>query len=200
MSKSLGNLVTIEEFLDQHDSDVLRMMILNANYRSPLTFNEEVIGQAERALERLRTAVRPVPPVAGAESQEAVSDLRGQMQETQQKFIAAMDDDFNTAGAMGHMFDLARAINQARDAGAGAENLKSAQDLLVELGDVLGLQLKRASTRVGEADRFVELLVEVRDELRRQKLWALSDLIRDRLAELDVQLEDSKDGTVWRWR
>jgi cysteinyl-tRNA synthetase len=200
MSKSLGNLVTIQEFLDQHDGDVLRMVILNSNYRSPLTFNDEVIGQAERALERLRTAVRPTASAAGSGALEAAGALQEQVEKTRQKFVVAMDDDFNTAGALGRMFDLARAINQARDAGVGAEDLKTAQDLLVELGDVLGLRLKRTAARVGEADRFVDLLIELRSELRQQKLWALSDLIRDRLAELGVQLEDSKEGTVWRWR
>jgi cysteinyl-tRNA synthetase len=110
-----------------------------------------------------------------------------------------MDDDFNTAGALGVLFDLVRSINQARDAGVGSQNLKPAQDALAELTCVLGLRLERPQSSGGDAAPFIDLLVEVRKQLRMQKLWALSDLVRDQLAEQGVLLEDSKDGTTWRW-
>lgn len=200
MSKSLGNLVTIKEFLGQHDPDLLRMMVLNSSYRSPLTFNEDVISQAERALERLRQALRPVAMKDGADARQAVKALDQQVEASRQGFLEAMDDDFNTAGALGHLFDLVRAINQGRDLGVDAKELGEAQDVLRELSGVLGLRLERASTRSSQADPYVDLLLEVRGELRRQKLWALSDLIRDRLAALDVVLEDTKDGSAWRWK
>jgi cysteinyl-tRNA synthetase len=200
MSKSLGNLVTIKEFLSQHDPDVLRMMVLNSSYRSPLTFNDDVISQAERALERLRQALRPVAMKDGSDAQPAVKALDQQVDASRQGFLEAMDDDFNTAGALGYLFDLVRAINQGRDLGVDAKKLGEAQDVLRELSGVLGLQLERASTRSSQADPYVDLLLEVRGELRRQKLWALSDLIRDRLAALNVVLEDTKDGSAWRWK
>jgi cysteinyl-tRNA synthetase len=200
MSKSLGNLVTIQEFLDQYDGDVLRFMVLNSNYRSPLTFNDEVAAQAARALERLRNAVRPVVPGSVAASPNGDDALNEQIELTKERFIAAMDDDFNTAGAMGHLFDLARAINHAKDTGADPDRIQTAQDLLVEFGGVLGLRLKSATTANEGADAFVNLLIEVRTELRNQKQWAMSDLIRDRLTELGVLLEDGKDGTTWRWQ
>ena len=200
MSKSLGNLVTIKEFLSQHDPDVLRMMVLNSSYRSPLTFNDDVISQAERALERLRHALRPVTMRDGSDAQQAVKALDQQVDASRQGFLEAMDDDFNTAGALGYLFDLVRAINQGRDLGVDAKKLGEAQDVLRELSGVLGLQLERASTRSSQADPYVDLLLEVRGELRRQRLWALSDLIRDRLAALNVVLEDTKDGSAWRWK
>jgi cysteinyl-tRNA synthetase len=200
MSKSLGNLVTIKEFLSQHEPDVLRIMVLNSSYRSPLTFNEDVISQAERALERLRQALRPATIRDGTDGQEAVKTLAQQAEASRQGFLEAMDDDFNTAGALGHLFDLVRAINQGRDQGVDAGKLGEAQDVLRELSGVVGLQLERASARSGQADPYVDLLLEVRGELRRQKLWALSDLIRDRLAALNVVLEDTKEGSAWRWK
>lgn len=199
MSKSLGNLVTIQEFLEQHDGDVLRMMVLNAYYRSPLTFNDEAIAHAERALERLRTAARPAPPKVAVVDQRVETTLKEQMAVTREKFIAAMDDDFNTSSAMGQLFDLARVINQAKDAGVEVVAIEAAQELLVNLGSVLGLRLKTASTSGERADAFVDLLIEIRSELRQQKQWQMSDLIRDRLSELGVLLEDGKEGTVWRW-
>jgi cysteinyl-tRNA synthetase len=215
MSKSLGNIVTVEDFLARHEADALRMMILNSSYRSPLTFNEEVVAQAERSLERLRAALRPVsirseyssgvdtPAVAEDQpaSGDAAQTLKAQAEATQQGFIEAMDDDFNTAGALGHLFDLVRAINQARDSGVGAEELEGAKSVLRGLAEgVFGLRLERPGTQGLAAAPFVDLLVEVRSELRKEKLWQLSDLVRDRLAELGVALEDGKDGTSWRFK
>ena len=200
MSKSLGNLVTIRDFLAEHQADVLRLMILNSSYRSPLTFNDEVIAQTERALERLRSALRPAFSQDGASPAETLQTLHSQIQATRQGFQESMDDDFNTAGAMGCIFDLVRAINQARDGGATQDDLQPAQLELLELTGVLGLRLAEPEQKGSQASPLVDLLVEVRTELRRQKLWALSDRVRDRLAELGVILEDSKDGSTWRWK
>src|SRR3990172_291274 len=201
MSKSLGNLVTVEEFLRAHEADALRMMILNSGYRSPLTFNEEVIGQAKRALERLRGALRPAaPPDVTRDGYQAVENLQVQMEKTRTGFIQAMDDDFNTAGALGQLFYLVRSINQARDSGASVDKLGEAQDLLRELTDVFGLRLELPEEESARAAPFVDLLVEIRDELRSQKHWVLADKVRNRLTELGVSIEDAKDGTTWRWQ
>jgi cysteinyl-tRNA synthetase len=201
MSKSIGNIVTIEDFLDQHDPDTLRMMVLNASYRSPLTFNDEVVAQAERNLERLRSSLRPARPAGGSISDSASQTLDRQMEITQQGFIEAMDDDFNTAGALGHLFDLVRTINQVRDDGLDQEKLSPAQELVRELAEeVFGLRLERAETIDAQAAPFIDLLIEMRNQLRDQKLWALSDMVRDRLLELGILVEDTKDGTSWRWK
>ncbi|MGD2157262.1 MAG: cysteine--tRNA ligase [Anaerolineales bacterium] len=197
MSKSLGNLVTVEQFLKQHGANVLRMMILNSSYRSPLTFNDETIGHARRALERLRSALRPAHPGADKAPQE---DLEQRIEVVRQRFIESMDDDFNTAGALGHIFDLVRAINQARDDQVSDAGLKPARDLIRELVGVFGLQLDRPKIEAAEATPYIDLLVEVRDELRKQKLWALSDRIRDQLGDLGVIVEDVRDDSTWRWK
>ncbi|MFZ6027264.1 MAG: cysteine--tRNA ligase [Chloroflexota bacterium] len=191
MSKSLGNLITIEEFLAEHEADALRMMILNSGYRNPLTFGDDVIAQAETALERLRNALRP----ASSNGQPS-PELQAQADATRQGFEACMDDDFNAAGALGHLFDLVRVINQAKDGGFDAT---LGQAVLRELMAVLGLRAERIAAVGGQADAFVDLLIEIRRELRQQKLWALSDRVRDRLKELGVILEDSKAGTSWHW-
>lgn len=198
MSKSLGNLVAIEDFLAQHEADALRMMVLNSSYRNPLTFNDEIIAQAERALERLRSAMRPALSEVETASNEILASLEKQIEATRQGFMEAMDDDFNSAGALGQLFDLVRVTNQAHDAGAGPASLKKAQDLLRELTGVFGLSLERKAAKGAEAAPFIDLLVEIRNQLRNQKLWTLSDLVRDRLVELGVIIEDSKEGTRWR--
>lgn len=199
MSKSTGNVLTVEEFLTHHEGDALRLIILNASYRSPLTFNEEVVQQSERALERLRSALRPAIPSVDVSPQGEAS-LMEKTLEVQEGFEAAMDDDFNTSGALAHLFNLVRAINQARDAGVGEEALGKAQSTLINLSGVLGLQLEVDRAAKHEATAFIELLVEVRQELRQAKQWAISDLIRDRLVELGVILEDNNEGTIWRIR
>ena len=130
MSKSLGNLITIEDFLAEHPADALRMMVLNSGYRNPLTFNDEVIGQAEKALERLASALKPQQPDATGLSAAQKQALTDQMQKTRTGFETSMDDDFNSAGALGNLFDLVRAINQARADGALDADLAGAQDLL----------------------------------------------------------------------
>jgi cysteinyl-tRNA synthetase len=200
MSKSLGNLITIQEFLKTHEGDVLRLMVLNSSYRGPLTYSDEVVTQAERNLERLRLALKPATPAPEAAPQSVSQALGKQMEITRQGFIESMEDDFNTAGAQGYLFDLVRAINQARDAGVDGDSLGEAQAMLRELAGVFGLRLERVVDLGASAAPFIDLLVQLRGELRAQKLWALSDLVRDRLVDLDVVLEDGKDGTTWRWK
>jgi cysteinyl-tRNA synthetase len=200
MSKSLGNLVPIEDFLREHEPDVLRMAVLNSSYRHPLTWGEEVLLQAERSLERLRQALRPVDITDEDTGSEAEQSLRKQMHITAQGFDAAMDDDFNTAGSLGHLFDLVRAINQAIDAHADGEAIKEAQDLLRARMEVLGLRPERFQEPSEQSAAFIDLLVAVRNDLREQKLWSLSDKIRNELLALGIILEDSKAGTTWRWK
>jgi cysteinyl-tRNA synthetase len=197
MSKSLGNIVSIKDFLKKRDADVMRMLVLSGNYRAPLVFNEETQDAAEKSLERLKSALRPVSSTSGLVP-EAVSALASQAESTKQSFIDAMDDDFNTPLALAALYELVKAINTARDQGVTADQLKPAQDTLRELSGVLGLRLQEKQGS-GDADKFVDLLVQVRNEVRKQKLWQLSDLIRDQLKELDVTIEDTKEGTKWRY-
>ncbi|MBE3120230.1 MAG: cysteine--tRNA ligase [Candidatus Atribacteria bacterium] len=199
MSKSLGNLVTIDDFLSRHEADDLRMMVLNGSYRAPLSYSDDIVDAAERGLDRLRSALKPAPAGASGASAEMRAALDKQTETTQQTFIEAMDDDFNSSGGLAALFELVRTVNTARDAGATDAELKPAQDTLVALTGVLGLRLSEKKASGGDADKFIALLVEVRAEMRTQKLWAMSDLIRDRLKELGVAIEDNKDGTTWHW-
>ncbi|MEK6256496.1 MAG: class I tRNA ligase family protein, partial [Chloroflexota bacterium] len=200
MSKSIGNLITIADFLAQNEADVLRMMVLNSNYRHPLTFGEDVIMQSKRALDRLRGALKPAQEKAKGISGDDLAAIESQVESTRQGFHDSMDDDFNSASALGYIFELVRAINQARDGGASAEQLEPAQTLLLKLSSILGLQLDQQTEHSAEAAPFVELLLALREKMRADKQWEMSDLIRDQLAELGVILEDSSEGTTWRWQ
>ncbi len=198
MSKSLGNLISIDEFLEDHEPEVFRMIILNSHYRSPLTFNDEVIQQAESALDRLRSGLRPVAEVQ-APAGEASHELEQAAKRAREQFEEAMDDDFNAPAAMAGLFDLVAGNSSgAGNTGEYRCDLK-AQDVLRELTGVLGLDLERGQVDAGrQAAPFIDLLIEIRTGLREEKQWALSDRIRDRLEELGITIEDTQNGTIWR--
>jgi cysteinyl-tRNA synthetase len=198
MSKSLGNIISIKEFLSKRSADVMRMLVLNGTYRAPLTFNDDTLDAAEKNVERLKSALRPASPSAKGLPADSSSALAVTGATAKTNFTEAMDNDFNTAGAIAALFELVKAINTARDNGATDDQLKSIQKTFQELANVLGLKLEQKQS-ASDADKFVDLLIEVRTEVRKQKLWALSDQIRDQLKELGVTIEDSKDGTSWRW-
>jgi cysteinyl-tRNA synthetase len=197
MSKSLGNIVSIKEFLSKREADVMRMLVLNGTYRAPLLFNDDTLDAAQKNVERLKSALRPASPSASGLSPELISVLASAAETAKTNFIEAMDSDFNTAGAIAALFELSKLINTARDNGGTDVQLKPAQETFHELANVLGLKLEEKQGSA-DADAFINLLIEVRAEVRKQKLWALSDQIRDKLKELNVTIEDSKDGTTWR--
>jgi cysteinyl-tRNA synthetase len=196
MSKSLGNLITVDQFLAEHEADVLRLLILSSHYRKPLAFNATVIEDNARALARLRSALRPA---AGQASSGPEADtLAVAAAQARAGFVESMDDDFNTAGALGYLFELVTAINRARDAGVGGEPFAAAQAALLELTGVLGLQLEKAQSQGAEAAPFIDLLLELRAKLRVAKQYALADEVRNRLTDLGVVVEDTREGSSWR--
>jgi cysteinyl-tRNA synthetase len=198
MSKSLGNMVTIKSFLSKREADVMRMLVLNGTYRAPLVFNDETLDAAQKNVERLKSALRPASASASGLKPETDLYLASAANSAKTNFTEAMDNDFNTAGAVAALFELSKAINTARDNGATNAELTVAQSVFKQLAGVLGLKLEEKQGS-GDSDAFINLLIEVRTEVRKQKLWALSDQIRDKLKELGVTIEDSKDGTKWRW-
>ncbi len=214
MSKSLGNLITIKEGLQKYSADALRVFILNSHYRSPLSYSEEALGAAEKGADRLRQA-------ANTETQGSEDNKKVDIQVYQKRFIEAMDDDFNTAQALASLFDLARDINRFTDSGRSTEEAKKT---LKELAaDILGLTLKEpempldakdiagayatvyqelgrvpAANDESEAEAMIDDLVGLRQELRKAKQWQQADVVRDKLDEAGIVLEDNPQGTVWR--
>ena len=188
MSKSLGNFITMREALERFSTDALRLFFLSSQYRSPLTYSDENILAQERAAERMRAALLPSP----ADGQPLDVTLY------KQRFEEAMDDDLNTPRAIAVLFDLCREINRGRDEG---KSLIDAQQLLRRLGELLGLTFAAQEAKDDVAAHpFIDMLVEVRTQLREAKQFALADSIRDGLADLGVSLEDSPEGTQWRMR
>lgn len=187
MSKSLGNFITMRQAIDIAGPDGLRVYVLNGGYRSPLTYSEEAMLAGKAAAERLRTAASLEDSGTG-EPLDASS--------FRERFISVMDEDLNTAAALSVLFELAREINRARDAG---RSVGAAQATLRELAGVLGLKLE-ASTDSMAAAPFIELLIDLRRELREAKQYQLADRIRSGLGELGIVLEDAAGKTTWKAR
>ena len=176
MSKSLGNLITIREALGKYSPDAIRIFVLGSHYRSPLTYSEEIIRAAERGAERLTGVAQSTGNGERGESPLEVASYR-------QRFIEAMDDDFNTAQALAVLFDLAREINRLRDENY---NISAGQQLLAKLSGVLGLTLKPPERSVLDVKPFIQLWESIDRQLIEAAPEQLSDdivinLIRDRL-------------------
>lgn len=196
MSKSLGNLVTMQALIDDGLAETFRMMVLGSHYRKPLMYSHEIVADNQRKLERLRSALEP--PTGTQIASDTVVMLQTAQETARTRFVEAMDDDFNTAGSLAALFDLVRAINTARDTGLSGQAFTDAQTTLRELAGVLGLTLVPPPATAHEAAPFIDLLLEVRTALRTAKQFQLSDTIRDRLADLGVTIEDTPQGTRWR--
>jgi len=190
MSKSLGNLVSVKDVLQHFSSDAIRLFILGSHYRSPLTYSEEALESSERGADRLRSAV-----VCEAQAREGAQMLNTETLE--QRFVEAMDDDFNTAQAIAALFELAKEINRGAEQGL---DVTQAQRILLKLAGVLGLTLKERTQLAPDAEAFISLLISTREDLRQNKQWQLADGIRKGLDKLGVTLEDTPEGTRWKYR
>ncbi len=192
MSKSIGNIVSLEEALDRFGPDALRLALLRAHYRTPVDFSEERLAEAAAALDRLRRFVAAAAPAAGAHPDTAV------LAEHVQAFRDAMDDDLGTPRAVAQLFDLVSEGNQALETG-DLSKVVQLRATVVELGSVLGLELDAAA---GGADAapFVEALLELREEARARKDFATSDAIRAKLEAAGASVEDTPAGPRWSLR
>jgi cysteinyl-tRNA synthetase len=196
MHRHIGNTLWIRDALAQHEPDAIRLYLLSTHYRTPLVWTDEDVNAAARGLDRLRAAIKGAAPSGGMPpAGNALTQLANQ---TREKFITALDDDFSTPQAIASLYDLAREINRARGEGATVEALAPAQVTLRELADVLGLTLREPEQDEMAAAPFIELLIRVRNDLRAAKQFALADKIRQDLGKLGITLEDSAQGTTWK--
>jgi cysteinyl-tRNA synthetase len=195
MAHSLENFTTIASVLDVYEPMIVRLFLLLTHYRSSILYTRDALENAGRALTRLRGALE------GFDGTEPTGEIPVWAREAREAFERAMDDDFNTPGAIGTLFDLVREINRRRAAGEPAAEVAAGQWTLQALAAVLGLQIdapKSAASGGEDAGPFIELLLATRQKLREAKQWALADEVRDRLRDLGVVVEDRPDGAVWR--
>jgi cysteinyl-tRNA synthetase len=212
MSKSLGNFFTIKEVLDRYDAEVLRFFLLSAHYRSPIDFSDQNLKDAELGLERIYKALVSIDErLSGGEDfapSEESAELEEKCQAIAGRFTEAMDDDFNTALALGHLFDVVRSINKVVPV-TPKELLERVKEAVAAISRVLGVcdsnpasflqRLKDRKTSEMELSvEEIERLIAERAEARKAKNFQRSDEIRNQLLERDIVLLDTAQGTTWK--
>ncbi len=202
MGKSLGNFITLEELFEgshkllvqSYSPMTIRFFVLQAHYRSTLDFSNEALQASEKGLERLMRAVQTLSKIEPkATSSVDISDLES-------RYLDAMNDDLNTPIVISALFDWVKIINQLHDGqqSINSTDLESLTSLVKKIVfDVLGLKDEKVDQSNDLVSPLVEMLIEVRSEAKVNKDWATSDLIRDKLAEIGVQVKDRKDGCDW---
>ena len=213
MSKSLGNFFLVKDILEHYPAETLRFFIVSTHYRSPLDFSDERLAEAGRSLERLRTAVEnclELNKAAHAGPSDAAKLLHKAAIQAQTEFFAAMDDDFNTALAISSMFALAKDLNiyygvvssgkSAHDAGA----YEAARDIYFAMAEILGILVEERAGKIdggaGLINQLMDIIIELRQEARKEKNWGTADKIRDKLNLAGIVLEDSPQGVRWKKR
>lgn len=215
MAKSTGNFVTARQLTEKYSATAIRLFFLQKHYRSPIDFSEEGMDAAVVSASRLALSVQHfrafsagVDPHTGTAEGE-LHDTRhrefaGEMDRLHAALIEAMEDDFNTPAALGKVFDLVRVTNkfieEAAENEASRQLVARAVARFEEYNSFLGIIERQAADVSSErVDRVIRNLLELRAQLRHQKNYALADAIRDRLADAGVVVEDSPQGSSWRW-
>jgi len=213
MSKSLGNFFLVKDILEHYSPDVLRFFVLSTHYRSPLDFSDERLSEAERSLERLRTAVENINYLDSMKNgpvSETTREIQKNIEVAKELFYAAMDDDFNTALAIGTMFGVAKEINVYYN---GVVNNKITHDHQVYsamrevyfmMADVLGILVQERQGKIDGNQELVgelmDIIISIRQDARQAKNWAIADKVRDSLGAVGIVLEDSPQGVRWKKR
>ena len=204
MSKSLGNYVSFDDVLERHSPDAFRYFYISTHYRRPLNFTWNAMVSAENTVKRLENTLSLAENALkgpdtnidfGVREEALISTVRSE----KASFIEAMDDDINTPIALGHLHTLAGAINAYVLEPANKGVLVEAYGDYVELLSALGLFEKRSTGGGDVADRLMGFIVELRQGQREAKNWELADLIRDRLKEIGVEIQDTHDGATWKF-
>ncbi len=191
MSKSLNNFFTVRDISKEYDLEAVRLFMLSAQYRTPVNFSRELVEQATAALARLRTAKERLEEApTGPETAEDAAFLK-ELAGYKDAFCAAMDDDLNTADALGVLFEMVRACNTFVTEPRGKEAVEAARKQLIELTGVLGLLTQKKEEEFPEE---ALTLLEQRQAARAAKDWARSDAIRDTLKAMGYAVEDTKQG------
>ncbi len=217
MSKSLGNFFTVKEILGKYDPEVVRCFLISTHYRSPIEFSDAQLNEAEISIDRYYSTVMRIhdfmEAAGNAKETPAVSEFENLLSSARGKFEDAMNDDFNSALAMGSIFELIRETNRFLDSKPSGQKAKElvlkAKENLTELGGVLNIfqrtpeEWYKALMRVkniGLTEKDIIDKISERQEARQRKDWDLADKIRKELDEKGIILEDKKDRTTWKVR
>lgn len=205
MSKSKGNFFLLRDILSEYPGNVVRFFVLSSHYRKPIDFSEDELKQSKAGLERIENVILRAKEILAkgpVSSENFAKELSEELIASKDKFIAGMDEDFNTAVGIGSIFELVKELNRTLDIGNLNENgikvVEDAMNFIVEaMEEVLGVKLKLEAKLENLTVELVEFILKLRRDARTEKNWGLSDKIRDGLAELGIKIKDGKDTTQW---
>lgn len=203
MSKSLGNFFTVRDIAKKYDYEIIRFFMLSAHYRNPVNFSDELMEQAKSAVGRVYNCIESLEFLRGKAREGALSESEekyiAELGKIKEKFLAAMDDDLNTADAIAAIFDIVYLANTdlAKDGTSSRKAIDETLAMIDELGGVLGLFGKKQKA---DADAEIEALIEERSRARAEKNWAKADEIRDKLAAMNIVLKDTPAGVRWSYK
>lgn len=216
MSKSLGNVLNIRELLDLYDAEALRLFLLSSHYRSPIEFNHEYIREAEISLDRVYSTFFRIEDIeikdnTNKSNSEMLSQIRSTLNTVSAKFEEAMDDDFNTARAIGILFEYIKELNRFIDRKpSGSDEIEfliESENKIRELGKVLNLFNRKPidwyrsllkTKKIEIEEEKIEALIEERAKARVDKDWQKADEIRNHLLSKGIILEDKPTRTIWK--
>jgi cysteinyl-tRNA synthetase len=196
MAKSLKNFFTVRQVLSKHSKEEVRFYLLNTHYRGPLGYSDAALEEAASSLRRLHNTYAELRSTAG--SATGTEGTEGLIDKARKEFVESMDDDFNSRAAIAAIFDLAREANKLMSEGRlSKEGAKGACLFLEEVDQVLGVLPPPPETE-GDLDAVMQVIIEIRKELRKRKMFDLADQIRDKLAAHGIKLEDTAEGAKWK--
>lgn len=195
MSKSLNNFFTVRDVAKEFDYEVIRFFMLSAHYRNPINFSHDLLLQAQAGLNRIYTCIDNLEFLKNSGGEKNDNSAFDKLDSFKDEFIAAMDDDINTADAISAIFDLVKFANTEINEKTTVETIDKAISLIRELGGVLGILQNKKDEII---DEEIEKLIEDRNNARKNKDFALADKIRDDLKAKGIILEDTRQGVKWR--
>lgn len=202
MSKSKNNFFTVDEILQDFDGEVVRFFILGTHYRSPLDFSKERLEEAKTSLRRLLQAKETGDELLKQDgSSGAAAGLLDKAKEYFKNFDTAMEDDFNTAKAIGEMHKLAKEINifAAANAEADGKNFSEVMKIYGLMANILGIFEATPEAANSKIDELIEFILNIRTLAKSEKKYEIADKIRDGLKEIGIVVEDTKSGVKWKW-
>lgn len=205
MSKSSGNFFLLRDILDKVEAKILRFFMLSAHYRKPIDFSEEELAMAKTAVERIENTLIRAEEFLKEQSQETnedISEFLLVLDKTKEKFEEGMDEDFNSAIAVGAVFELVKEMNKyidnSKKSKEGLQALRNSVELIkLIVIEILGVELNLEMKVEGLANELIDLILDVRTKAKQDKNYGLADEIRNKLLELGIEIKDGKDKTAW---
>jgi cysteinyl-tRNA synthetase len=206
MSKSLGNFITLKDLIEKYDFEVIRLFLLQRHYRSPLDYSEDGLLEAKTNLEKLYNTLKNIDAsLRNSHIKHSLDDNDIKTYEIIKdawiNFYNAMDDDFNTPEALKYVFEVSNAINKYINTSNNPSKsvLIKALEFFKMVGEIFGIYKEFDSgDKEGMEEDLINILINIRAELKKEKNYNLADKIRDELKNIGIQLEDSPKGTIWK--